>query len=260
MPLILSDLHLGLGPLETRQLAPLVEAADQLWLNGDTAEERHPAHRDRAQRLMAELQDACSRRGIPLVRLAGNHDHHDALPLHRTLADGRIFVTHGHAFLPEIAPWSVWSRDAGRRHREFLASLPPSERDTLDAALGAAAAASEAAWVGVASERKLHAAAMLARPWAVAEVLRTWWRWPGLTARFVETHWPQARVVVSGHSHRRACSVLAGRTLMNTGSFHPPARPAAVLVRDQEACWIPLSLRRDVYALPPESRWRRVRV
>ena len=260
MPLILSDLHLGLGPLEAGHLAPLVQAADELWLNGDVCEHRHPAHRERALRLMGELQAMCAGRGVPIVRLAGNHDHDEALPMFRTLADGRIFVTHGHAFLPEIAPWSVWSREAGRRHREHLASLPEDERDTLQAALQAAAAASEAAWVGMARERKLHAAAMLSRPWAVAEVLRTWWRWPRLTHQFVERHWPQARVVVSGHSHRRAFDVISGRTLMDTGSFNPPARPAAVWVRGREACWIPLSLRRDRYELPAESRWRRVSV
>ncbi|MFZ4722439.1 MAG: hypothetical protein ACOYMI_04745, partial [Phycisphaerales bacterium] len=77
MPLILSDLHLGLSPLETRHLAPLIEAADELWLNGDTAEVRHPRYRARGVRLLADLQEACARRDLPLLRLAGNHDHDD---------------------------------------------------------------------------------------------------------------------------------------------------------------------------------------
>jgi hypothetical protein len=46
--------------------------------------------------------------------------------------------------------------------------------------------------------------------------------------------------------------------IMDTGSFNPPARPAAVLVRGREACWMPLALRRGRYEPPPESRWIRV--
>jgi UDP-2,3-diacylglucosamine pyrophosphatase LpxH len=260
MPLILSDLHLGLSPLETRHLAPLIEAADELWLNGDTAEVRHPRYRSRAARLLDELESACARRSLPLLRLAGNHDHDDALPLHRMLAGDRILVTHGHAFIPEIAPWSVWAREASRRHREHLLSLPERERGTMHAALRAAVAASEAAWSDTSRERRLHASAMLARPWAVLAVLRTWAEWPMRTHDFVDRHQPQARAVVSGHSHRRRCGRVAGRWLMDTGSFNPPARPAAVWVRGNEACWIPLSLRRGRYELPPESRWRRASV
>ena len=260
MPLILSDLHLGLSPLETRHLAPLIEAADELWLNGDTAELRHPRYRDRGHRLLSELQEACARRGLPLVRLAGNHDHDDSLPLHRMLANDRVLVTHGHAFLPEVAPWSVWAREAGRRHREYLHSLPERERNSMQAALRAAVAASEAAWSDTSRERRLHAAAMLTRPWAIVAVLRTWANWPRLTHAFTERHQPQARVVISGHSHRRSCTRVADRWLMNTGSFNPPARAAAVWVRDNRASWIPLSLRRGRYDLPPESRWRSVSV
>lgn len=260
MPLILSDLHLGLSPLEIRHLAPLIEAADELWLNGDTAEVRHPRYRARGVRLLEELEAACARRGLPLLRLAGNHDHDEAFPLHRMLAGDRVLVTHGHAFIPEVAPWSVWARDAGRRHREHLLSLPERERGTMHAALRAAVAASEAAWSDTTRERKLHAAAMLTRPWAVLAVLRTWADWPLRTHEFVERHQPQAKVVVSGHSHRRDCRRVADRWHMNTGSFNPPARPAAVWVRGGDVAWIPLSLRRGRYELPPESRWRRVSV
>jgi len=260
MPLILSDLHLGLSPLETRHLAPLIEAADELWLNGDTAEVRHPRYRARGLHLLWELEAACARRGLPLVRLAGNHDHDESFPLHRMLADDRVLVTHGHAFIPEVAPWSVWAREAGRRHREYLLSLPERERGTMHAALRAAVAASEAAWSDTTRERKLHAAAMLTRPWAILAVLRTWADWPLRTHEFVERHQPQARVVICGHSHRRGCRRVAHRWHMNTGSFNPPSRPAAVWVRGNEVAWIPLSLRRGRYELPPESRWRRVSV
>jgi UDP-2,3-diacylglucosamine pyrophosphatase LpxH len=260
MPLILSDLHLGLSPLEIEQLEPLIEAADELWLNGDTAESRHPRHRSRAERLWERLQDRVARRGIPLVRLAGNHDHHDSLPMHRLLCQDRVLVTHGHAFLPCIAPWSVWAAEAERRHRACLADLPEGERHTLHAALLAAAAASEAAWSDHARERRLHAAAMLTRPWAIAAVLATWWRWPGLAETFVRLHAPQARVVVSGHSHRRAVHRRGTLAVLDTGSFNPPARPAAVWVRTDRADWIPLATVRGRYELAPESRWSRFSV
>jgi len=260
MPLILSDLHLGLSPLEIEQLEPLIQAADELWLNGDTAETRHPRYRDRARRLWEHLQERVARRGIPLVRLAGNHDHHDSLPMHRLLCQDRVLVTHGHAFLPCIAPWSVWATEAERRHRACLADLPEGERHTLHAALRAAAAASEAAWSDHARERRLHAAAMLARPWAVAAVLTTWWRWPGLAEAFVRRHAPQARVVVSGHSHRRAVHRRGTLAILDTGSFNPPARPAAVWVRPDRVDWIPLDKVRGRYELAPERRWSRFSV
>ena len=260
MPLILSDLHLGLSPLEIEQLEPLIQAADELWLNGDTTETRHPRYRDRARRLWEHLQERVARRGIPLVRLAGNHDHHDSLPMHRLLCQDRVLVTHGHAFLPCIAPWSVWATEAERRHRACLADLPEGERHTLHAALRAAAAASEAAWSDHARERRLHAAAMLARPWAVAAVLTTWWRWPGLAEAFVRRHAPQARVVVSGHSHRRAVHRRGTLAILDTGSFNPPARPAAVWVRPDRVDWIPLDKVRGRYELAPEQRWSRFSV
>jgi UDP-2,3-diacylglucosamine pyrophosphatase LpxH len=260
MPLILSDLHLGLSPLEVGHLAPLIEAADELWLNGDTAEVRHPRYRDRAVRLLDELHAACARRGLPLVQLAGNHDHDESFPLYRMLAGDRVLVTHGHAFIPEIAPWSVWAREAGRRHRAYLHGLPEQERGSMQAALCAAVAASEAAWSDTSRERKLHAAAMLTRPWAIVAVVRTWMAWSRRVHDFVRTHQPQARVVVSGHSHRRSCVRVADRWHLNTGGFNPPARPAAVWVRDNDVAWIPLSRRGGRYELPPESRWRRVSV
>ncbi|MFM7809550.1 MAG: metallophosphoesterase family protein, partial [Planctomycetota bacterium] len=121
-------------------------------------------------------------------------------------------------------------------------------------------AASEAAWSDTSRERKLHAAAMLTRPWAIMAVVRTWMEWSARVHDFVDRHQPQARVVVSGHSHRRSCVRRADRWLLNTGSFNPPSRPAAVWVRGNEVAWIPLSLRRGRYEFPPESRWRRVSV
>lgn len=260
MPLILSDLHLGLAPLEPAQLQPLVEAADELWLNGDTAETRHPRYMNRGTRLLADLENRCARAGTPLLRLAGNHDHDTDLPLHRMLADGRVLVTHGHAFLPCIAPWSVWAKEAQQRYDSHIRSLPMHERAGMQAALHAAAAASEAAWTDTTRERKLHSAAMLLRPWAVLQVLKTWAAWPELSEAFAAAHTPDARVVISGHSHRRSVHMRGTRTLMNTGSFNPPSRAAAVWVRGNQVDWIPLSLRRDRYDLPPESRWIRASV
>jgi UDP-2,3-diacylglucosamine pyrophosphatase LpxH len=260
MPLILSDLHLGLSPLEITGLDPVLDMADELWLNGDTVETRHPRYRDRGERLWSELQRTCERRGLPIRRLTGNHDHDEGLPTHLELAAGRILVTHGHAFLPSIAPWSVWAREAERRHQACLASLPPSERGTLRAAMQAAASASEAAWSDPSRERRLHAAAMLTRPWAIAAVLRTWMRWPALAHAFTHRHRPEARLLVSGHAHRRGVHRRNGLVIMDTGSFNPPARAAAVRVRDHEACWIPLTLRRGRHEPAAESRWIRVSV
>ena len=260
MPIVLSDLHLGLSPLQIPQLEPLLDRADELWLNGDIAETRHPRYRDRGLRLWEELQRACSRRRVPVRRLTGNHDHDPSLATHLELADGRILITHGHAFLPCIAPWSVWAREAQRRHDACLASLPESERHGWDAAMQAAAAASEAAWSDHSRERRLHAAAMLARPWAIAAVLRTWWRWPALAHGFVSRHRPDAKVVICGHSHRRGVHRRQGLTVMDTGSFNPPSRPAAVQVLGRQACWMPLTLGPRGYEPAAESRWIRVSV
>jgi len=260
MPLILSDLHLGLSTLQIGQLQPLIEAADELWLNGDTFEMRHPRYRTDGERLLAELEARCLRRKIPLLRLSGNHDHDAALPMHRMLLDGRVLVTHGHAFLPCIAPWSVWAKEAQQRYDNALNALPANQRGSMQAAFQAAAAASEAAWSDTRRERKLHASAMLLRPMAVLQVLKTWAAWPAFTEAFVQAHQPQARVVISGHSHKRGVYLRNGRAQMNTGSFNAPSRPAAVWVRDNEVCWIPLSLRGNRYDLPPESSWRRVSV
>jgi predicted phosphodiesterase len=260
MPLILSDLHLGLSPLEIRDLEPVLDLADELWLNGDAVETRHARYRDRGLRLWGDLQRTCARRGVTIRRLSGNHDHDDALPMHLELGEGRILVTHGHAFLPCIAPWSVWAAEAERRHRACLQALPPSERDTFQAALLAAASAAEAAWSDPTRERRLHAAAMLTRPWAVMAVLRTWMRWPGLAHAFVARHRPAVRLLISGHSHRRGVHRCGSLVIMDTGSFNPPARAAAVLVQERQACWIPITRRGGRHTPASESRWIRVSV
>jgi len=237
--LILSDLHLGRGPelpvAETIEaLAPLWEDVDRLVLNGDSAEIHHPRTWGRAARCFMQLIDRCEEDGVDLVVLSGNHDPWLSDRRHLTLAGGAVLVTHGDVMHPAVAPWSPAAGRMRQAHARAVANLPQEIRHRLEGRLLASQHASFAEWE---DERTLQREAggstitnMLLRPWSFLQVLHYWHVFPRLAADFAAEHLPDARVIVTGHTHHPGLWRVGDRTVLNTGSFIAPTRPRAVLV------------------------------
>jgi UDP-2,3-diacylglucosamine pyrophosphatase LpxH len=204
-----------------------------LVMNGDTAEVHHPRHWSTACRQTLELYDACEADGVELVLLSGNHDPYITGHRFLALAGGQIFVTHGDAFHPAIAPWSPAAARMRKAHESALREIEHLGRADLEACLDAARRASHVEWTemrheaGRSSMRK-----MLVRPWLIVRVLHYWRRFPRLAATFAEEHMPLARFVVLGHTHHADIETVNGRTVINTGSYGFPGRPRGVIVDD----------------------------
>jgi UDP-2,3-diacylglucosamine pyrophosphatase LpxH len=238
--LIISDLHLGRtrehdrAASPVRALAPLWSDVDRLVLNGDSAEIHHPRTWGRAARCVLEIMDRCDADGVALTVLSGNHDPWLSDVRHLSLAGGAVFVTHGDVMHPAIAPWSPAAGRMRRAHEQAVARLPREIRDRLEGRLTAAQHASFAEWQ---DEEALRSEAdrstmmnMVLRPWSFLQVLHYWHVFPRLAAEFAASHAPEARVVVTGHTHRPGVWHIDDRILLNTGSFIAPTRPRAVLL------------------------------
>jgi len=232
--LILSDLHLGKGPCRAALLAPLLVGIEHLVLNGDSAEIHLPGATEAAHRELDALRAACDASEVELTLIEGNHDLGLVERRHALLAGGRVFVTHGDAFDPCVAPWAPWAADARAAVAAAFASFPEPARGSLEARFAAARAAAACEWSDPQrAKRHSGALALCMRPRAVASVIRYWRRYPGLAADFAERHAPQAQAVICGHSHRPGAWRVRGRTIFNTGHFEFPAKPHAVRIEGE---------------------------
>jgi len=257
MIVVLSDLHLGVaGAPAPAALAPILEGCTEVIINGDAAEESTARLASRARDAIGQLREVIHRAGAAMVRIEGNHDPGSG-DLLAWRAEGRVLVTHGHAFHPAIAPWARHARRAAEAfHAEHAAraGMPEPERS-----LHAARAASIA-------ERALEEAAgtvevlasMATRPWTFPQVIGWWRMFPELAARFIERAAEHARladrprplVAVAGHSHKAGAWMVRGSLVLNTGSFTFPGTPHAVRMDHETVTIAPLARRK--------GEWRQV--
>ncbi len=253
MIVVLSDLHLGLkGAPSPASLAPLLEGAEELILNGDASETATPALRERSVALLGELAAVASAQGARLTPLAGNHDPEAGQLLALRMGD-RVALTHGHAFHPTIAPWSPHADEVGavfEREHAGAAAMPEPQR-TLHAA-GCAARHERAR--DAAKNPMSELAWTAARPWKMLEVIGFWRIFPELSARFLERCAAGAPtgtrpcVLAAGHSHRAGAWSVRGQLILNTGSFTFPGTPHALLMEDEEVVLVPIQ--------PQRGSWR----
>lgn len=253
---ILSDTHLG----RARGAVPAAEALRPLWqdatdliINGDVAEVHHPRYRGRAAREVLRLAELCEADDVRLVLLSGNHDPFLSDVRHLILAGGDVFVTHGDVLHPAIAPWSPRAGRMRKAHSEYLEQVPPEDRGHLESMLEVSQHASHAEWEALAEEAaRAKRRSMLLRPWKVAQVLWYWHVFPRLAARFLETHAPEARFGIFGHTHHPQVVTLGSRTIINTGYYGFPGSPRAVTIEDRRMrVWL-IGRGGDGYALRSE--------
>jgi predicted phosphodiesterase len=231
--LILSDLHLG-GPESVRYargLLPLLEPGTTLVLNGDTAEFHRPEYQEDAETEYRRLLALAEDRDVGVVTLAGNHDPFVSDRRTLELADGLMLVTHGDAFHPSVAPWSLGARAMQAEWDRFMATLPPEERPTNAAALAAAREAAISQWRFFGDgDRATTVWRMAMRPGLAVEVLRAWRDFPRRAAAFGRRHSPAVRFVIAGHSHRAGVRTEGEITVLNTGAYGFPGTPHAAIL------------------------------
>ncbi len=245
---VLSDVHLRAGAdwsAAMRRLRELWQGAATVVFNGDTVSRAITQD----ARLLADVLEAldalCAADGVRPVLLAGNTDCSLSGARHVYLAGGRVLVTHGDVILKEVSPWHGRGRQMAAARAEALAAMPPHRRDTLEGQLAATTEAVERMQrfvplhrygEGTTTQRTAWYLRWLKRPQAVWAVLRFWQRMPRLAARFIRQYAPEARMIVLGHAHRPGVWTVAGRWVVNTGSFEAPwPRPLVVRV---EGCTV----------------------
>ncbi|MDI9402921.1 MAG: metallophosphoesterase family protein [Limnohabitans sp.] len=230
--LVLSDLHLGKpgGARSALALRPLVERADRVIINGDAAELHHARFQQDAEAELAAFRDLCTGRGIRLDLIAGNHDAFVSETRSLTLADGAIYITHGDAFHPAIAPWSPYAASMRRTYEATLAALASTMPEDA-ARFQAAREASLAEWRSMGEGAHVSTAAnTLLRPHRVLAVLAYWARFPSMASAWTDKFAPDAGTVLVGHSHRASVRTVGARRIVNTGSFGFPGKPHAVVI------------------------------
>lgn len=249
--IVISDLHLGRGSLELpRLLSPILAGADEIVVNGDVAELHLPPHREAAARGLDALRRRTEASGSELVLLAGNHDPLVTSRRSLTLADGAVFLTHGDAVHPSVAPWSPAASALQQAFIRHLEAIPPQERGRLESVLAASREAASEEWSG------RHALRGSGRPWrllgrplAMLRIALFWREYPALVADFGLKHAPHAPFLVVGHSHMPGAWRVGTRTVVNTGAFAFPRRPHAVVIEGRSLSLHPLAMRRGFYEL-----------
>ena len=254
--LIISDLHLGRpgGAGRAAAFETLLADFDRVIVNGDIAELHHAAYQADAELELAIFRDICLTRGIKLDLIAGNHDPFVSDVRALSLADGALYVTHGDAFHPAVAPWSPFAAQMRKAYDEALATM--SDGLAEDAArFKASREASIAEWKVMGQGAHVSTIGSMAlHPGRVLTVLRYWSRYPSLAAEWAVRYAPQAGTVIVGHSHRAFYRAIGGRHVVNTGSYGFPGRPHAVVVEGTTVRMHALVTRGHYYALASDAK------
>jgi predicted phosphodiesterase len=254
--IILSDLHLGRpgGAGRARAFEALVGDCDRVIVNGDVAELHHARYQRDAERELDIFRDLCTSRGIRLDLVAGNHDPFVSDVRAIELADGAVYITHGDAFHPAIAPWSPYASTMREAFDRAFGARDASAREDTARFLAAREAA-------IAEWRTMGAGAhistlpnMLLRPHRMAAVLAYWAAYPRLAADWATRFSPRAGTVVVGHSHRAFSRTVGARRVVNTGAYGFPGTPHAVVVEDGAVRLHRIVPRGPLYALASQPR------
>ncbi|MEM1354511.1 MAG: metallophosphoesterase [Planctomycetota bacterium] len=237
---IISDTHLGgnnQGAVTGLALRPLWQRADELIINGDAAELSDPKWRVHAARHILEIADLCERDGVQLTLLAGNHDPLVTDRRYLRLRGGEVFVTHGDLLHPAISPWTTNHRQLRSLHNDALASLGSTSHQRLEGQCQAVQHAENLKWEHIAEHghgpKRNPVISRIEHGYKCARVLWFWHRLPRLAAEFARRYAPESRYFVFGHFHRAGVWRFGQHTIINTGSYHCPRRPHAVVIQGQ---------------------------
>jgi predicted phosphodiesterase len=243
--LILSDLHLGNpasyldGLEEIRDLIEEIQP-DRVIFNGDTVEMRHEPDMVRGARLAREAREMCARAGAEAVFITGNHDPAISENHYLEMAGGKVLATHGDILFPTIVPWSREASIAWEMHQEKLGEVagdrPLDELSLTERfhALRVACLDYESIKVSGESTAFGKVRMILNECWPPTRpllVLQVWMRTPGLAREFAAKHFPRAKWILLGHTHRAGIWIKKGVSVINTGSFTPLSGRQIIILR-----------------------------
>lgn len=201
------------------------------------------------------LYELCEQDGVGLTLLSGNHDAYLSDVRHLSLAQGKVFVTHGDVLHPAIAPWSPNAPTLRRAYEHAYERLEPETRNHLINRLQAAQHAGFAEWRSQEyCPTGLELSHFVRRPWLVAVLLHYWFTLPAKAGAFVKEHAPEARFFVLGHTHRHGIWHVNGVHIINTGCFGFPGRPLAVVLEKNHLTVWPIKRHDDTYHLARAPR------
>lgn len=215
-------------------LRPLFDGIDGIWFNGDTVETCSGLLATESLAALGELTRTLESLGIRWETLPGNHDPDRGGPALRELENGEVVVTHGDMCFRYGSPWSPWVpkimpklieaeqelggyeqaddlADRARLAQAYAYAFQPRPRK-FTGALGKLETIKHAAWP----------------PTTPLAILNVWINGPEMVAKWMEQFTPAAKVLVMGHTHRPGLWFRRGKWILNTGAYHPFAKPRVV--------------------------------
>jgi predicted phosphodiesterase len=225
---IFSDLHYRDGDSRLQSLealAPLLDGADQVVLNGDTLDTRDI----QADEHLAEVRAYFARHSGSVTYLSGNHDPDISAQTELSLADDRVWITHGDVLFDDIAPWSSLRDVMALRIAAENQGLSAAERDLIETRLRVNRLAclnlpeTHPVTRQDLATRAARVARILFPPKRVLAMLQAWRTTPERAVRLARDQRPRARLIVLGHTHFPGVwRQPDGLTVVNTGSFSRP--------------------------------------
>ncbi len=232
---IISDTHFGASKrnaVSVQAVRPLWQDASRLIVNGDVAEIHHPTEWMAGVVAVRQLQALCREDGVELTIITGNHDAFLTDLRHLSIEDGRVFLMHGDGLHPWISPWSVASPFLRRSYEEHVADHGQAPMDDLDRYLDFIMHTGHAEWTQQREGRETTVLEMAFQPWLPWRLFHYWATQHRMAWRLAERFAPQARFVLTGHSHRPQVRRYRGRVMINTGGFGFPFYPLTVTIDD----------------------------
>jgi UDP-2,3-diacylglucosamine pyrophosphatase LpxH len=257
--IVLSDLHLGRrgSAAQSHRFARLIATHRRVIVNGDVAELHHGEFRSAAEEELARFRELCARSETRLDLVAGNHDPFVSNIRSLTLCEGSVYLTHGDAFHPAIAPWSPYAAAMESAFRKALAESA-GDRESEVARLAAAREAAVAEWQALGDGAHISTiASMAVRPHRALAAIRYWRRYPNMARDWASRFAPHADTLVVGHSHRPFVTELDGVRIVNTGAYGFPGRPLAVVIDGRDVAVHRIEMDERLFRLreQPLARW-----
>ncbi len=245
--LIISDIHFckrSSTVNSPEQLRPLWQGFDVLILNGDTSELHSATHAEASKLAAEELKSKTIEDNVQLTMICGNHDPTISKTEYVWFRDKSVLVFHGHAPIAGVAPWSWRCKHIAENNQIQINKTGDGFQEQLQATRVASTLAATGAFKH--HRPKPSHMLMLSVP-AAYKVLRCWWNYPSLVAKWIEQFAPSAKFVITGHTHHAGIWNRNGITIINTGCFGFPSHPRAVIIEDDTLIVRKLSKRGGVY-------------
>ncbi len=229
---IISDIHYGdraSAVHRLEQLAPLATGTKRLICNGDTTDTRPEPNPHAVSQRLAQIHGFATRCPSQLEFVTGNHDPDISETHYLDLAQGEALVTHGDILFKDIVPWGRDASLADQLVQHYQRELIPSQPTFNDLLVAHRHAAREIPQRHQAEKQGLkYYAGFIADtiwpPTRILRILKAWRQFPQRGQKLLQTHRPEARFLICGHTHRPGVWRRPnGQVLINTGSFCPPS-------------------------------------